>query len=229
MSPEHGLGPLTTEPSWPISPWVFQAERKLQLLKYLLSTYCMQNSSKLAQSPPVKISNSKAAWGRQTWRSMPVGTQGKVQVQCGSAAARPRGSGLLPEVNFHALSCQAQVLSFVPPWVVTIHPLTWPLHRTVIVCFHRLSGWRNTPSTFILCWHPRISALCVQLCWVLFGIGMYSFPRKDDLLLTKWERYQTGQRPVLLFSPSLDQVSLLTRAPSVSWTKEPGPSRRLPL
>lgn len=113
--------------------------------------------------------------------------------------------------------------------VVTIHPVTWPHHRTVTVCFHRLRGWRDTPSTFILCWHPRISALCVQLCCILFGIRIYSFPRKDDLLLTKWKRYWTGQRPLLLFSPTLNQVSLLTSAPSVSWTKEPGLSRRPPL
>lgn len=50
--------------------------------------------------------------------------------------------------------------------------------------------------------HPRIFVLHVQLCWFLFRIRIYSFPRKDGILLTEWERCWNGHHHTLLFGPT---------------------------
>ena len=147
---------------------------------------------------------------------MPGGTQGKVQVQYGSAAARLRGSGSLPEVNFRALSCQARVLSFVPPGLLPFtqwHDLI--AGQSLFVFIDSVVG--ETHQVLLFC-----AGILEFLPYVYSSVGFY-LELGSILSLEKMTPFSQSEKGIELASvPWCCLAPLWTSAPSVSGQRSQG-------
>lgn len=110
----------------------------------------------------------------------------------------------LPELNFHALSCQPQVFCFATPGQLPFSQFDDVIAGHLIISTNKVVGGTHR---VILSYaeHPRIFVLHVQLGWFLFRIRIYSFARKDGILFPERERCWNDQRHTLWFSPTLNR------------------------
>lgn len=110
----------------------------------------------------------------------------------------------LPELNFHALSCQPQVFCSATPRQLPFSQFDDVIAGHLIISTNKVVGGTHR---VILSYaeHPRIFVLHVQLGWFLFRIRIYSFARKDGILFPERERCWNDQRHTVWFSPTLNR------------------------